>query len=285
MFTFGFSKSEDVCADSLSHEVTTRVLSWVPAEEVKIEADVLDVITKKPSVSFVTDGSIRYINASSVLDELTLDCDVLNAEEQHTDLIPSKYEGGLKVWECTFDLVRFLENEIKESHIDFGGKNVLDLGCGHGILGIFALQKGATVHFQDYNKSVLSSVTVRNIILNFPNKEWENKLNLCRFFSGDWESFLQLAKEEERKYDIILTSETIYNPQNQQKLCSVLKDTLKSNGTVYLAGKTYYFGVGGSMRQFESMLCSTGDLATETCWKSSDGVQREILKITFKEDK
>ncbi|XP_049794196.1 histidine protein methyltransferase 1 homolog [Schistocerca nitens] len=285
MFAFGFSKTDDVGPDRSPRGVIANVLNWAPAEEVKFEADVLDVSIKSSSVSSITDANICYINPTSALQELTLDSDVLNAEQQHTDLVPSKYEGGLKVWECTFDLVRYLENEIKYAKIDFDGKDVLDLGCGHGILGIFALQKGARVHFQDYNKSVLSSVTIQNIMLNFPHKEWKNKLNLCRFFSGDWESFLQLVKEEGQKYDIILSSETIYNPQNQQKLCSVFKKTLNSNGTVYLAGKTYYFGVGGSLRQFESMLCSAGDLASETCWKSSDGVQREILKITFKKDR
>lgn len=33
---------------------------------------------------------------------------------------------------------------------EFRECNVLDLGCGAGILGILALQNGASVHFQDY---------------------------------------------------------------------------------------------------------------------------------------
>lgn len=36
------------------------------------------------------------------------------------------------------------------NRFDLTDKNVLDLGCGAGILGLLALQAGATVHFQDY---------------------------------------------------------------------------------------------------------------------------------------
>ncbi len=55
--------------------------------------------------------------------------------------------GGMKIWECTLDLLEYLEKE----NVKFQGLNVLDLGCGAGLLGIYALSRGASsVHFQDY---------------------------------------------------------------------------------------------------------------------------------------
>lgn len=60
--------------------------------------------------------------------------------------------GGAKVWECT-DMVGEYLTRIDDGKclIDkFKDCSVLDLGCGAGILGILALNNGATVHFQDY---------------------------------------------------------------------------------------------------------------------------------------
>ena len=53
----------------------------------------------------------------------------------------------MKVWECTLDLL----NYFHDNKTSFKGQNVLDLGCGAGLLGINALRNEATsVHFQDY---------------------------------------------------------------------------------------------------------------------------------------
>lgn len=63
------------------------------------------------------------------------------------------FSGGLKIWECTIDLINYLIDE----NILFTYKNVLDLGCGTGLLGIYSMLKDAVVDFQDYvcnNKNV-----------------------------------------------------------------------------------------------------------------------------------
>lgn len=94
--------------------------------------------------------SIKHIPPKTVLNylnERNISSCVLTAESSHSDLLSGVYEGGLKVWECTFDLLNYLESE----GVCFSGARVLDLGCGAGLLGIFALSKGATsVVFQDY---------------------------------------------------------------------------------------------------------------------------------------
>lgn len=44
------------------------------------------------------------------------------------------------------DLIEYLNKSY-----DFKGKRVLDVGCGSGLLGIYALNgDAAAVHFQDY---------------------------------------------------------------------------------------------------------------------------------------
>lgn len=78
-------------------------------------------------------------------------------------------------------------------------------------------------------------------------------------------------------FDIILTSETIYNPENNQKLIDLFMNKLRQGGKVLLAAKTYYFGVGGGLRQFEGLLGRK--MNSEVVWKNCEGVKREIIKI------
>jgi len=52
-----------------------------------------------------------------------------------------------------------------------------------------------------------------NVQLNFPDT------SSFRFFSGDWKNLEEQFKlEAVTGYDVILTSETIYNVQNYEKL-------------------------------------------------------------------
>nr|SVE94460.1 EOG090X0C09 [Simocephalus serrulatus] len=196
------------------------------------------------------------------------------ALQKNSDVISGVYEGGLKVWECTIDLLDYLE----KNQLQFNEQNVLDLGCGAGLLGIFALKQGASsVHFQDYNAEVLELVTIPNVILNEP----KNAKGKTKFFAGDWGSLITKLDS----YDVILTSETIYNPENYSKLLSIFEKTIKKNGVIYVAAKHHYFGVGGDLHEFESLLRRDGQWTTSICFCSSegpfliDGVKREIMKI------
>ena len=38
------------------------------------------------------------------------------------------YEGGMKIWECSIDLVKYLSETV----VDLHGNKVLELGCGAG---------------------------------------------------------------------------------------------------------------------------------------------------------
>lgn len=133
------------------------------------------------------------------------------------------------------------------------------------------------MHFLQ-NKEIIEISTIPNVLLNIDEEDnIEEEINRCKFYSGDWESFDKLLKETE-KFDIILTAETIYNEKNYDKLLSLLKNRISEGGTIFVAAKTYYFGVGGGTRQFETSL-KKFDLTSEVVWKTNIGIQREILKI------
>ncbi|XP_002740457.1 histidine protein methyltransferase 1 homolog [Saccoglossus kowalevskii] len=230
--------------------------------------------------------TLRHVDAADVEFKLQEEqekegSNLLKAISQHTDLIPQVYEGGLKIWECSVDLVDYLQ----DIEVDFASKRVLELGCGAGLPGLFAMQQGAVVCFQDYNEEVIQEITLPNFHLNINEKATDNQKK-CTFLSGDWSSvekmLLSNMPNDEDKFDVILTSETIYNVDSLDKLHQIIKSTLKIDGVVYLAAKTHYFGVGGGTRLFEELVQREGYFTITVCKTCSDGVQREILKMQRK---
>ncbi|KAK7140354.1 hypothetical protein R3I94_012840 [Phoxinus phoxinus] len=218
---------------------------------------------------------------------------------QKSDLITGVYEGGLKIWECTYDLLEYIDDEGET----FTGKRVLDLGCGAGLLGILALKRGAIkVDFQDYNSTVIEQLTVPNVFLNCEDDDDESEeqnssppskrkalnasqklLDRCGFFSGDWNSFLTLVRNKTlSKYDIIFTSETIYNTDYYSSLHSVFCGLLAEDGIVYLATKSHYFGVGGGLHLFEKFVEENKVFQTKYLKDVEQGLKRHVVSLTFK---
>lgn len=135
----------------------------------------------------------------------------------------------------------------------------------------------------------MERITIPNVLLNtiktVENEHDEElydfnmlKERSVRFFSGDWSKWSQLTQKEE-PFDIILTAETIYNSDNQQKLLNCIHDKLKVDGVALIAAKTYYFGVGGGLRQFEQLIDKDKRFTYKTVWVSTEGVNREIIEL------
>lgn len=266
-----------------------------------------------PPLHFLNEAVFEWTAAERADEEKILS----RTAEQRSDLISGVYEGGLKVWECTYDLLELIEKEGET----FGGKSVLDLGCGAGLLGILALKRGAKrVHFQDYNSTVIDQLTLSNVVLNCQeddegdsdsDEEGKGKgggkvaeesgdggppekkkaaelsrqppLDKCRFFSGDWSTFLALVSKEDPppKYDIILTSETIYNTACYAVLHETLQNLLAPDGLVYLATKSHYFGVGGGLHLFENFVQERAVFSLTHRWDAEEGLQRHVVVLRF----
>ena len=223
-------------------------------------------------LNYLTSDCIRSVLTSSDVDqsdESLGEFKTLLSRSGDTDLIPTVYEGGLVVWEGAFDLVAYLS----QVQFDFTGLDVLELGCGSGLPSIYALIKGArSVSLQDYNSEVVNFITIPSLLLNTP----EERLSDCRFYSSSWED-LSILITDPPMFDVILTSETIYCESSQQQLLSAIKALLKPSGQVLLAAKTYYFGVGGSVNNFEQLIRSDGHLSIERCKNIDCAVPRVVL--------
>ncbi|KPI97687.1 Histidine protein methyltransferase 1-like [Papilio xuthus] len=277
MSTFKFNFLDNT--DNEETEDKCEEIKWFECEEIIPDKQIndLDNIVVHAKMFVCEDIEIGHLSSC---DKLFSSGDYeLNAlelaDKEHSDLIAGKYEGGLKVWECTSDIIKYL---LENTDINFKGAKVLDLGCGVGILGIYALQNDSIVTFQDYNKEIIECVTIPSVLLNIENEQREEVIKKCKFYSGDWASFDKKLPDT-AVYDIILTSETIYNEKNYEKLTNIFLNRLSKDGSAYVAAKTCYFGVGGGMRQFETHIQKTGLINSEVAWKSTGGIQREILKI------
>ncbi|KFQ43774.1 Histidine protein methyltransferase 1, partial [Nestor notabilis] len=274
------------------------------AKEHDIPEDLNKVLENKV---MKTVSGLYYRNMSIVEMTCLGDADkegiVSKSVSSHSDLIPGVYEGGLKIWECTFDLIDY----FSEAEIQFTNKTVLDLGCGAGLLGIVALRgKAKKVHFQDYNSTVIDEITLPNAVANCvrtgsggdtktsqpPSKRPKkaehppNMLTRCRFFSGEWSEVSRLLLSSNKpfsKYDIILTSETIYNPDYYDALHDTLAQLLDKNGRVYLASKVHYFGVGGGIPLFENLIEERNVFRTSIVKTTDKGLQRCIVEMAFKD--
>ena len=212
------------------------------------------------------------------------------AQEANSDLIAGVYEGGMKIWECAIDLATFLLTNKTSRCL---GKRVIELGCGVGLPGVCAvLQAAQLVAFQDYNAEVLTSRTIPTAFYNgtlrngqFQNVEEFSKV--CQFCYGDWGMLVQKMSQNDFQwkhgFDVILSSETIYCRENYHKFLSAVKYFLEPSGVVYLAAKSYYFGVGGSVAEFREFVITDGYFdVNEVASFGQDTVHRTILMLSVR---
>jgi protein-histidine N-methyltransferase len=252
------------------------------------------------------------------------DDEILNKINKTHDIVPGKYEGGLKVWELSMDLARLIYNlnsfdldliqnenvrqELSSVRDFFRSAfttregstslkfNILELGCGHALPALSVLKliedhfakntesvdSGSktievSVYLQDFNENIVKNITFENVRKFLNESNSESKIGYdFRFVYGDWRQII-LDQDNilpKNFFNLILTSETIYNSQNYKSLLNIFKECLSTqqNSTtqakklktesfdsscVLLSAKTYYFGCGGNVLEFVRMAKSS----------------------------
>ena len=125
-----------------------------------------------------------------------------------SDLVPGVYEGGLRVWEGSLDLVahmathpELLRSGTRRRRKRPRPRRCLELGCGHGFPGIYVLQQQQqqqqqqadapwSVCFSDFNEEVLVSVTWPNVLMNTT----ADTRFRASYLAGDWKSLRPVAE-------------------------------------------------------------------------------------------
>lgn len=142
MFRFNFSENDEDSKPTIDKAVHKSSAPIKESTKLEVTADqYAETVEKLKSAKvncFVSgETEVGYLDNTSLTDKIG------------TDLIPSVYEGGFKIWECTQDLADFFTSSDQPNEFDC--KLVCDLGCSAGILGIIGLINGASkVDFQDY---------------------------------------------------------------------------------------------------------------------------------------
>ena len=222
----------------------------IPAEFIKLNAlEVAPSASNKSKLEVGTQAFILFDDESQAgRTSKGSDSEVYQIAAE-VDVLPGTYEGGFKVWECTHDLILYLQKSWFVRNAGEAPANVLDLGCGRGLCGLSVLMHwdDCMVTFQDLNKEVLIRQTMANVLASAGEAAFEQR---CRFLCGDW----SCSKGElgENAYDLILTAETLYSPSSYHDLAEIFVNALKQNtrAAVLLSAKKYYFGLGGGTEGF-----------------------------------
>lgn len=219
---------------------------------------------------------------------------ILLGAGDEVDLQKNVYEGGFKLWECSYDLVDALATQwaaglLRSRHC------LLELGCGTALPSCFLMAQVfastdacalRTVVLTDFNKEVVRLVTLPNLIaawvLTLDPAELPSLMDsgiplnadeilltlalLARFRAALAAKSINLRLLHgswgasfcklvaPHKPDLILTSETIYSPETLPVVLDTLLLLTSGDYLVLVAAKKYYFGVGGSIVEFMQRL-------------------------------
>ena len=140
---------------------------------------------------------------------------VNNLEQKGEEYI-KQFPFWVKIWESSIVLTDYLAGIGLEKD-----KEILEIGAGMGVTGLFLGAFGHKVTITDYEDDALELLRL--------NVE-QNGLNNVTVKKLDWNN-----PDLEKKYDIICGSELIYKESSIEPIMSLLRKHLKPHGSVFLS--------------------------------------------------
>ena len=217
-FSFGLEGSDDCVSELVSNSESADNGAINLKEEPTVKPCFEVLMSPLPETNTSNNFTVHHIGDLAFKQVIPTKHDIIGAlttpannNLEESDIISGQYEGGFKIWECSYDLANVIL-EINMTHTS-KHRRILELGCGHGVPGIVAMMTFDDIEeilFSDFNDDVLELTTWPNIILNSPTEKLKN----VRCIAGDWSSISPLLG----KFDLILSAETLYTVESCKKV-------------------------------------------------------------------
>ena len=150
-----------------------------------IRNDNIKIMTKKYNIS--NNYDIKTIDLKGNMDNIQFREKYLVKLVNKSDILTDVYEGGLKIWECSIDLSKYVCNNMGKSFWDIiksiiknnnnNNINIIELGCGHALpmiafmdkyyKSISTLKGNVNVFLQDLNYDVINCITIPNVFFEY----------------------------------------------------------------------------------------------------------------------
>jgi len=127
----------------------------------------------------------------------------------------------LPYWAEVWPSAKALAEYILNSQSEFKDKNVLELGCGIGLVGIAASMAKAKVTFSDYDNEAIN-FTKNNYFRNFGKR--------ANSFLLDWRN-----PNHYKQYEIIIAADILYEKRFLKPVYNTLQKLLLHQGKVFIA--------------------------------------------------
>ena len=157
----------------------------------------------------VSEHSLRCLRIAD-LDEIILD------RLGTGDLIGTELPYWGKIWEASILLAAYLMAQPVVP-----GRQILEIGTGLGVSGLFAAVCGHEVTLSDHTKEIIKFIRA-NILLN--------ELDHVPVINLDW-----TKPSSNQLFDWIVGSEVVYHRPTYDSLVQFFQQTLKPHGTIFLA--------------------------------------------------
>ncbi len=160
----------------------------------------------------VSGRSLRCLRLAD-LDEIILD------QLDRGDLNGVELPFWGKIWEASILLAAYLVAQPVMPE-----RKILEIGTGLGVSGLFAAACGHDVTLSDHKKEIIRFIRANTLL---------NKLDKVPVINVDW-----TQPTSDQLYDWIVGSEVVYHRSTYDSLVQFLNQSLKPNGTIFLAKST-----------------------------------------------